>query len=121
MEIRFAVVSLWAEDVPAAAQFYQDVIGLPIVAHHAGNRPHFDLDGTYLTILHGRPALPGNPESRFPVVAFSVPDLDAAMKKLQSHEVNLPWVVETNAAERWVMVHDPAGNLIELMESLDQG
>jgi catechol 2,3-dioxygenase-like lactoylglutathione lyase family enzyme len=120
MDIRIAVVSLWAEDVPAAAHFYRDAIGLPLLTHHTGDRPHFALNGTYLTIIRGRPALPLNPEPRFPVVAFSVPDLQAAMEKLHSHGVELPWGMETNAAERWVMFYDPAGNLIELVEGAVQ-
>ena len=117
MSIRFAVVSLWAEDVPAAVNFYRDVIGLPLLAHIAGDRPHFDLGGAYLTILHGRPALPPDPEPRFPVVAFTVPNLDAAVEKLRAHRVDLPWGAESNSSSRWVMFRDPAGNLIELVES----
>jgi predicted enzyme related to lactoylglutathione lyase len=54
------------------------------------------------------------------VVALSVPNLDAAVEKLQSHGVDLAWGVETNATGRWVMFHDPAGNLIELVEALEQ-
>jgi catechol 2,3-dioxygenase-like lactoylglutathione lyase family enzyme len=120
MEIRIAVVSLWAEDVPASVHFYRDVLDLPLLAHRPNDHPHFDLGGTYLTILRGQPALFLKPEPRFPVVAFSVPDLEAAVKKLQFHGVNLPWGLETNTSERWVMFHDPAGNLIELVEALEQ-
>ncbi len=116
MEIRIAVVSLRSEDVPASVHFYRDVIGLPFQAHIAGDRPHFDLGGTYLTILRGRPAPPLDPEPRFPVVAFSVPDLDAAVERLHSHSLDLPWGIETNASGRWMMLHDPAVNLIELVE-----
>ena len=57
MEIRIAVVSLWAEDVPAGVHFYRDVLGLPLLAHHRGDHPHFDLGGTYLTI-RTRPTRP---------------------------------------------------------------
>jgi catechol 2,3-dioxygenase-like lactoylglutathione lyase family enzyme len=116
MDVRFAVVALWAEDVPASAHFYRDVIGLPLSPHHAGDRPHFDLVGTYLTILPGRPALPPYPEPRFPVVTFFVPDLDIAVDRLCLHNVELPWGLESNPAGRWVMFHDPAGNLIELVQ-----
>ena len=80
MDIRIAVISLWAENVPAAVHFYRDVVGLPLLAHFEGDRPHFDLGGPILTILRGRPALPPDPEPRFPVVAFSIPDLDAPWK-----------------------------------------
>ena len=116
MDIRIAVISLRAENVPAAAHFYRDMVGLPLLAHFEGDRPHFDLGGPILTIIRGRPALPPGLEPRFPVVAFSIPDLDAAMEKLQTHEVNLPWGVESNASSRWVMFRDPEGNLIELAE-----
>jgi hypothetical protein len=50
------------------------------------------------------------------VVAFSIPDLDKAVERLRLHSVDLPWGVETNATGRWVMFHDPAGNLVELVE-----
>lgn len=116
MKHRIAVISRWAEDVPACAHFYRDVVGLKTLPHHAGDRIHFDLDGCVLAILPGRPALPPDPEPRFPVVAFSVPDLDKAVETLRQHGVDLPWGVEKNATGRWVMFHDPAGNLVEFVE-----
>ena len=116
MSARIAVISLWAPDVPATAHFYRDVIGLRLVALH-GDRPHFDLNGSYLVILKGRPsaAQDASPE-RFPLVAFSVDDLDAAVERLKAHGVALPWGVEADAHSRWVMFHDPAGNLVELVQ-----
>jgi len=116
MPTRIAVISLWAEDVPKVAHFYRDVVGLPLLAHH-GDRPHFELGGTYLVILKGRPspaqeAVP----ARFPLVAFAVDDLEASIERLHAHEVELPWGVEADAASRWVMFYDPAGNLIELVQ-----
>jgi len=53
MSAKFAVIALWAEDVPACAHFYHDVLGLSTVPYH-GERPHFDVDGVYLTILRKR-------------------------------------------------------------------
>jgi catechol-2,3-dioxygenase len=116
MNPRLAVVSLWAEDVPAAAHFYRDVIGLCLLPRH-GDRPHFDLGGIYLAILKGRsrPAENTTP-ARFPIVAFAVDDLDAAVEHLRAHHVELPWGVEEDADSRWVMLRDPAGNLIELAQ-----
>ncbi|HLF27192.1 MAG TPA: VOC family protein [Anaerolineae bacterium] len=111
---RLAVVSLWAEDVPATAHFYRDVLGLRLLPHH-GDRPHFDLGGIYLAILKGRPRPAQNPTpSRFPILAFAVDDLDAAVERLRAHAVELPWGIEEDANSRWVMFTDPAGNLIEL-------
>ncbi len=119
MSTRLYVVSLDAEDVPAAARFYKDAIGLEPLPHHAGDRPHFDLGGCYLTLLPGRPALPTDTAPRFPAIALSVPDLEAAIERLRSNKVELPWGIESTPSARWVMFFDPGGNLVELVE-LDQ-
>ena len=89
-----------AEDVSAAAHFYRNVIGLPSWRNTPAIAPLHNLDGTYLVILRDQPTLPLNPELRFPLVAFSNPDLDANLDKLRSHGVALPWGVETYVVER---------------------
>jgi catechol-2,3-dioxygenase len=113
---KIAVLALWAPDVHSAALFYQHAIGLPRV-DVPGHHPHFDLDGTTLVLLPGRPAAAQDavPE-RFPLVAFTVPDLEAAIERLRQHQVPLPWGIESQPGTRWIMLHDPAGNLIELVE-----
>jgi catechol 2,3-dioxygenase-like lactoylglutathione lyase family enzyme len=112
-----AVVSLWAKDVPALVHFYQDVVGLPLLAHH-DHLPAFDLGhGLCLVIIHGQPAFALEPGgSRFPVLAFAVKDLAEAVAHLGRHGVELPWGVEAGATERWVKFYDPAGNLIEFAQ-----
>jgi catechol 2,3-dioxygenase-like lactoylglutathione lyase family enzyme len=112
MNPKLFVVTLWAEDVALSAHFYRDAIGLPLASHH--DRPHFDLGGVYLTILKGKATVAS--ASRFPSIAFSMDDLDVAIEHLQSHQVELPFGVEENNENRWVMIYDPAGNLIELAE-----
>jgi catechol 2,3-dioxygenase-like lactoylglutathione lyase family enzyme len=120
MSIKFAVISIWAEDEPACAHFYRDVLGLTLMPHPQGGRPHFTVDGVYLTILKGKPVPARSAQpSRFPIFAFSVDDLDAMIERLEKHHVALPWGVEGGAGERWVMFHDPAGNLIELAQFTD--
>jgi catechol 2,3-dioxygenase-like lactoylglutathione lyase family enzyme len=116
MNTRIAVVSLWAEDVPACAHFYRDVLELPLIGHHA-QRPHFDLGGSTLVILKGKPAPAREADpARFPLIALAVDDLQNATNRLRAHGVTLPWGVEQDPGARWVMFHDPAGNLIELVE-----
>ncbi len=116
MSTQLAVVSLWAEDVATTAHFYRDVIGLKLLMHDQ-HRRHFDLGGAYLVILQGRSRPPFNPvPTRFPIVAFAGDDLDAEVERLHAHHVDLPWGVEEDADSRWVMFHDPAGNLIELAQ-----
>ena len=114
-----AVISLWAEDVPAAVHFYRDVIGLQLLPSHShhSERPHFDLDGTYVTILQGKPVpAQGAEPPDFPLVAFAVDDLGAAVERLHAHGVKLPRGVEEGVESRWVVFRDPAGNLIEMVE-----
>ena len=109
------VICLWADDVQKTAHFYKDVLGLELLPNHHAGRPHFKVGGVYLTILKGKPhpAEDADP-SRFPLFAFRVNDLDEAVGRLQAHGVDLPWGVEEGGGSRWVMFHDPAGNLIEL-------
>jgi catechol-2,3-dioxygenase len=116
MEVKLAVVSLWAEDIPGATQFYRDVIGLRLLFQHGG-RPHFDMGGVYLVILKGCPQPPCNaiPE-RFPQITFQVKDLDTAIEHLGHHNIPIPWGVESDAGSRWIMVRDPANNIIELVQ-----
>ena len=116
MLAKFAVISVWAEDVAATAQFYRDVLGLEMLPHHDA-RPHFKVDGIYFLILKGKPspAVEMEPE-RFPLFALSVDDLDEAVGRLNEHGVPLPWGIERNQSERWVMFNDPAGNMIELVQ-----
>jgi len=117
MITRLAVVSLWAEDVPAAARFYRDVLGLKMLPHHHGGRPHFDLGGAFLTILKGKPQPASDPQpERFPLMAFAVDDLEATVARLNARGVATPWGIEADAGSRWAMFHDPAGNLVEVVQ-----
>ncbi|MFN8594572.1 MAG: VOC family protein [Anaerolineae bacterium] len=114
MPPKLAVITLWAEDVALATHFYRNVIGLKLRPMH-DHRPHFDLGGVYLVILKGRSVPPlDQVPVRFPIVAFAVEDLDAAIDRLKAHHVDLPWGIEEDVNSRWAMFYDPAGNLIEL-------
>jgi catechol-2,3-dioxygenase len=117
MITQISVVALWASDVPACAQFYREVVGLYQVPSH-GNIPHFRIGGTYLVLMQGQPTPAQNatPE-RFPLLALATDDLDGALARLKARQVELPWGVEADANARWVMFHDPGGNLVELVQS----
>jgi catechol 2,3-dioxygenase-like lactoylglutathione lyase family enzyme len=110
------VICLWAENVPQTAHFYKDVLGLVLLHDHHSGQPHFKVGEAYLTILKGKPQPAEDAEpSRFPLFAFRVWDLDEAVESLKAHGVELPWGIEELEGSRWVMFHDPAGNLIELI------
>jgi catechol 2,3-dioxygenase-like lactoylglutathione lyase family enzyme len=116
MDPKLVVVSIWAQDVPVAVHFYRDVLNMHLMPHH-GEQPHFDLGGIYLTVVKGQPAqLRAGEGHPFPVVAFAVDDLNAAVARLRAHRIDLPWGIEGDERSRWIKFHDPAGNLIELVE-----
>jgi len=56
MKIQLAVVSLWAEDVPANANFLPGGSRAETYTAACRRAPAFDMGGCYLTIVRGRPA-----------------------------------------------------------------
>jgi hypothetical protein len=82
---------------------------------HHGVRPHFRAGDAIVTILKGKPSIDWQ-AARFPLWAFEVEDLDVTVEELQQQKIQLPWGIEQDATSRWVMLYDPAGNLIELAE-----
>jgi catechol 2,3-dioxygenase-like lactoylglutathione lyase family enzyme len=114
MKLKLAVVTLWAADVKRTADFYHNVLELPLLMMDRG-RPHFDLGGAYLVILPGQPHVRTDATpARFPVVAFAVDDLDEVVHQLRSQAIELPWGIEEDSDSRWVMFYDPGGNLLEI-------
>ena len=113
MKLKLAVVTLWGEDVQKMSDFYEHVLGLPLMFADR-DRPHFDFGGGYLTILPGQRHKADLTQARFPVIAFAVDDLHEILHQLKSHEVEMPWGVEEDNDSRWVMFYDPGGNLIEV-------
>lgn len=114
MKLKLAVVTLWAEDVKQMSDFYQNVLELPLLTADRG-RPYFDFGGGYLVILPGKPhKVQDSDPSRFPVLAFSIENLHEFVHRLRANNIELPWGVEEDSDSRWVMFHDPGGNLIEV-------
>jgi catechol 2,3-dioxygenase-like lactoylglutathione lyase family enzyme len=114
MNLKLAVVTLWTEDVQKTSDFYQHVLGLPLIAVDQG-RPHFDFGGGYLVLLEGKPhQATDSAPPRFPLIAFAVDDLHSVIHQLKSHNVEMPWGVEEDRHSTWVMFYDPGGNLIEV-------
>ncbi|HMK48083.1 MAG TPA: VOC family protein [Methanocella sp.] len=116
MRLTVAVVTLWAEDFEKTVQFYKDVLGFSIY-DESDNVVHFDINGIYFTIIRGTPCKVTNSIiPRFPVIAFSVENLENVVQVLIDNSIDLPWGIEKSHAAKWVMFNDPAGNLIELVE-----
>ena len=113
---KLAIVSLYTGDIPSTVHFYKEVISLPLLQGH--HHPiAFDIGGTYLVILPGDPPSSHEPDGPgFPLLTFEVDNLDEAVAYLQAHRVEILGSVNENNNTRWVLFHDPAGNLIEFAE-----
>jgi glyoxylase I family protein len=107
-------VSINVDDVPAALDFYVDVLGLV----RRTDRPDFPFSGAWLDaggqqvhLIEGEP--PAGLGQHF---ALLVADLDSTVAELRSRglDVSDPRPV---ASSRQAFVSDPAGNLVELHQT----
>jgi predicted enzyme related to lactoylglutathione lyase len=98
-----------ANDKETSLRFYRDVLGLKHVADF-GEWQEFDVRGSRFGVDTG------NTASEIPnaVVAFRVPDLDAAIRELHHHGVEPASPIIDVGRGRFVAIQDPAGNLVNL-------
>jgi catechol 2,3-dioxygenase-like lactoylglutathione lyase family enzyme len=119
MIINMAVVTLWADNFEETVIFYKRVLGMNDVQQESEGIIHFKIDDILFTVMKGKPAKATNSiNPRFPIVAFSVEDIQKSFNILKENKVELPWGIEESAAAKWIMFNDPAGNLIELVQFL---
>jgi catechol 2,3-dioxygenase-like lactoylglutathione lyase family enzyme len=104
-------VGLLVDDLEASLHFYVDVLGLTV----RDDRPELRLRGAWLDVgdaqLHlfeGR-----TPEDAGQHVALRVSDVDVVISRLERLDVPFR-AFPRDAPPRQVIVHDPAGNRIEL-------
>ena len=116
---------LYADDVPAAAAFYSDVLGLRPLEEPDELSAVFRLaDGGVILIFDpARSEVPGRPVpshgARGPGhIALSVEPgaLEAFAENLRSHGVEIEHERVWERGGRSVYVRDPAGNSVELVE-----
>lgn len=114
---------LYASDVPAAAGFYADVLGLRLVEDPDELSAAFRLDdGAMLLIFNpelstrpGRP-VPSHGTSGAGHVAFSVDSLAEWEGRFADAGVALEQDKQWPQGGRSLYVRDPAGNSVELLE-----
>ena len=110
MDIEAIEVAFYhADDREASLRFYRDLLGLRQVADF-GDWQEFDVGGMRFGLDSGNSAA----EIPNAVVTFRVPDLDAAIAELRSHGVEPVSAVIDVGRGRFVAIHDPAGNLVNL-------
>jgi catechol 2,3-dioxygenase-like lactoylglutathione lyase family enzyme len=116
---------LYAADVPAAARFYADVLGLRLVDGPDELAAAFRLEdgGMLLLFEPSRASRPGRPvpshgASGAGHVAFRVEagGLDAWAVVLRERRVEIEREVDWEQGGRSLYVRDPAGNSVELVD-----
>ena len=116
---------MYAADVPAAATFYADVLGLRLVDGPDELAAGFRLDdrGVLLIFDPSRASRPGRPvpshgASGAGHIAFSVEDgtLDVCAETLRGRGIEIEREIEWDRGGRSIYFRDPAGNSVELVE-----
>jgi catechol 2,3-dioxygenase-like lactoylglutathione lyase family enzyme len=120
--------TLSVENLDRVAAWYESVLGFKL-SHLSDTNPDFvvanlAIPGYRIDLVKykgsSRPA-PVNPrylQQGWIHVAFSVPDLPAAFKQLQSLNTDVTADKDANGAPTRVILHDPEGNEIELFKPL---
>ena len=116
---------LYADDVPAAAAFYADALGLRVVDGPDELAAAFRLDdgGVLLIFDPLRASVPGRPvpshgSTGAGHVAFSVEEgtLASWAEKLRGRGIAIEQEKEWQHGGRSIYVRDPAGNSVELVD-----
>ena len=124
-------VAVVARDLDASRSFYEDVLGMRLVA-----RPDFPFAGLWFqagtTQIHviatseeaGPPGMPefgGTMPTRGTHIAFEVEDCDEAVRNLREAGIDIAGGPQSRPdGPRQVYIHDPDGYLIELFSTPTQ-
>ena len=114
---------LYADDVSALAEFYAQVVGLTQIEPPDAHSAAFQFgDGNVLlvfdpsrTSVAGR-FVPAHGTSGDGHVAFKLRDLDAAVRDLRSHGVEIEREITWPKGGRSAYFRDPANNSVEFVE-----
>ena len=119
-------VALICSDYQRSKQFYNETLGLPILAeHYRAARQSWKLDlqlpdGSQLELFSfvGAPPRPSRPEAQgLRHLAFAVTDLDAWLAYLQQQGVSTePVRVDEYTGKRFTFFQDPDGLPLELYQ-----
>jgi catechol 2,3-dioxygenase-like lactoylglutathione lyase family enzyme len=111
---RLDLVFYWVSDLGRAVDFYQGILGLPLLRRDADNWAEFDAGGRRFALhsaAEGQPLLPGGATA-----VFSVEDLDRAKRELSSRGVEFGHEGDVAGYARFASFNDPDGNPVQLIE-----
>ena len=114
LSTRIAGVELYFEDLPAAKQFYEGVLGLRLMSEQAGHHVQLDGGSTFLCLeAKGAEDYPSFDKA---VIFVEVPDLQAAIVTIGEHRI-LKRDSSKAGRPAWAVLHDPEGHNVLLLEA----
>jgi catechol 2,3-dioxygenase-like lactoylglutathione lyase family enzyme len=126
--LRVLETALYADDLDAAAAFYEEVLGLERFAEAPGRHVFFRVAGATLLLFRPEATRVPPPEGALPIpphgaegpghacFAASAGELVAWERRLAERGVAIEAVVEWPQGGRSIYFRDPAGNSLEFAE-----
>ncbi|WP_344657224.1 VOC family protein [Catenulispora subtropica] len=107
------------DDIPAAKQFYNQVLGLPVTEENG--MLHLQISGGNPVLVY--PKGPAHKPATFTILNFPVPDIEATVKQLKERGVafeQLPGVgrdgISREGGPLIAWFKDPAGNWLSVIQ-----
>lgn len=108
IDVRFIGAELYFSDLEKARDFYTGVLGLKISEEQPAHHVKFECGAGFLCLERkGGESYPSEDKA---VLFFRVPDLNAAIATLGTGRI-------VQRGETWVVLHDPEGHNIVLLQS----
>ena len=109
---RLAGVELYFDDLPAATEFYRDVLGLGVLESQPVHHATLDTGPSFLCLE--RKGVEDYPSADKAVVFLEVSDLMAAVERVGRGRFLR---VDTTGPQRWAALRDPEGHTVMLLEA----
>lgn len=111
-----ASVTIEVDDLTKAKQFYVETLGLKVQFQVEGHLLQVEAPGLTIGLVHPREGQDSHPGKSGRVhIGLEVPELDAAIKALESRGVDFQPIMEEEAT-RIAYFSDPEGNPLYLIE-----
>jgi predicted enzyme related to lactoylglutathione lyase len=111
---RIAGFELYFEGLPAAKEFYRDILGLPLTEDVPGHHAKFDSLRAFLCLE--RKGSESYPSADKAVVFIEVGNLDAIVQTL-GDRILQSGSRTPGEAPTWAVLHDPEGHNVILMQA----
>lgn len=114
MEIKH--VMIFVDDMKAAKKFYAGTLGIPVKQDLSKAQGMLIMDAgqTIFTIHTGFKPSKDSPKHARICVTFGVDDIEQFRARLKQHRVELLGEIQESPVHKYMMLKDPAGNIIEI-------